>query len=52
MDVLGAEVVPVLRREFERLRAPGVPSDPPLHPRVAALLGNADEPAATEAIVA
>ena len=31
MDMLGAEVVPVLRREFERLRAPGVPSDPPTH---------------------
>jgi putative FMN-dependent luciferase-like monooxygenase len=35
MDLLGEEVVPVLRREFERLRAPGVPSDPPLHPRLA-----------------
>jgi putative FMN-dependent luciferase-like monooxygenase len=31
MDLLGSEVVPVLRREFERLRAPGVPSDPPTH---------------------
>lgn len=31
LDLLGGEVVPVLRREFESLRAPGVPSDPPTH---------------------
>jgi putative FMN-dependent luciferase-like monooxygenase len=36
MDILGAEVVPVLRREFEALRPVDVPSDPPLHPRVIA----------------
>ncbi len=33
IDVLGAEVVPVLRKEFAALRAPGVP-DAPLHPAV------------------
>ncbi len=33
LDLLGEEVVPVLRKEFEALRAPGVP-DAPLHPRV------------------
>jgi putative FMN-dependent luciferase-like monooxygenase len=31
MDILGEQVVPVLRREFEAMRAPGVPSDPPTH---------------------
>lgn len=31
IDYLGEQVVPVLRKEFDRLRAPGVPSDPPLH---------------------
>ena len=40
MDILGSEVVPVLRREFEARRAPGVPSDPPLHPRVLARPGD------------
>src|SRR5207342_2071402 len=34
MDILGSEVVPVLRREFEALRPADVPSGPPLHPRV------------------
>jgi alkanesulfonate monooxygenase SsuD/methylene tetrahydromethanopterin reductase-like flavin-dependent oxidoreductase (luciferase family) len=52
MDTLGSQVVPVLRREFERLRAPGVPSDPPLHPRVATLLGKAELPTPAEASVA
>jgi putative FMN-dependent luciferase-like monooxygenase len=37
METLGSDVVPVLRREFGRLRAPAVP-DAPLHPRVKALL--------------
>ena len=32
MDILGAEVVPVLRREFEALRPADVPAGPPLHP--------------------
>jgi hypothetical protein len=36
MDILGEEVVPVLRREFEAMRPAHVPSDPPLHPRVQA----------------
>ena len=31
LDVLGSEVIPVLRREFESLRDPEVPSDPPTH---------------------
>ncbi len=35
MDILGADVVPVLRREFAALRPAGVP-DAPVHPRVAA----------------
>jgi putative FMN-dependent luciferase-like monooxygenase len=52
LDILGGEVVPVLRREFERLRAPGVPSDPPLHPRVAELLGRGSEAAGPHASVA
>ena len=36
MDILGSEVVPVLRREFEALRPADVPAGPPLHPRVVA----------------
>ncbi|WP_432521935.1 LLM class flavin-dependent oxidoreductase [Kineococcus sp. SYSU DK006] len=37
LDLLGEHVVPVLRREFEARRSPGVPSDPPTHAsRVAA----------------
>ena len=35
IEVLGTEVVPVLRREFSALRSPGVPDGPPLHPQVA-----------------
>jgi hypothetical protein len=36
LDLLG-EILPDMRREFEALRAPGVPSDPPSHAsRVAA----------------
>jgi len=31
LDLLGEEVVPVLRKEFEALRPEGVPSDPPTH---------------------
>jgi len=41
MDILGSEVVPVLRREFEALRPAGVPEGPPLHPRVVATQGGA-----------
>jgi hypothetical protein len=36
LDILGAEVVPVLRTEFAKLRKPGVPDEPPLHPQVLA----------------
>jgi len=31
MELFAAEVLPVLRREFEAMRVPGVPSDPPTH---------------------
>lgn len=31
LEILGGEVVPVLRREFEARRPAGVPSDPPTH---------------------
>ncbi|ANW19356.1 LLM class flavin-dependent oxidoreductase [Streptomyces clavuligerus] len=36
IDLLGEEVVPVLRKEFESLRPAGVPASAPLHPAVAA----------------
>ncbi|MEA2536968.1 MAG: hypothetical protein QOF11_1202, partial [Chloroflexota bacterium] len=36
LDILGEQVVPVLRKEFAALRSAGVPDDPPLHPRVLA----------------
>ncbi len=38
MDILGAEVVPVLRREFAALKPAHVP-EAPVHPRVAAARG-------------
>src|SRR3954452_10245328 len=41
MDILGSEVVPVLRREFEALRPADVPEGPPLHPRVVAAQASA-----------
>jgi hypothetical protein len=31
LEILGREVVPALRREFEARRPPHVPSDPPTH---------------------
>lgn len=31
LEILGSEVVPVLRKEFEARRPAGVPSDPPTH---------------------
>ncbi|MFI5617704.1 LLM class flavin-dependent oxidoreductase [Streptomyces sp. NPDC051567] len=34
LDLLGEEVVPVLRKEFARLRPAGVPAAPPTHPAV------------------
>ncbi|HYH91641.1 MAG TPA: hypothetical protein VD763_00655, partial [Candidatus Saccharimonadales bacterium] len=47
MEILASEVLPVLRREFEARRAAGVPSDPPLHPRVLAAREEAAPGAAT-----
>lgn len=49
VELLGAEVVPVLRREFEARRAPGVP-DAPTHAARCAALG-AGEPAEGRAAV-
>ncbi len=46
LDMLG-EILPVLRREFEALRAPGIPSDPPTH---ASLLAERDGEGAVPAI--
>lgn len=47
IDILGEQVLPVLRSEFERLRAPGTPSDPPAHSAVtAAPKSDSDEQAA------
>ncbi|RRD49504.1 LLM class flavin-dependent oxidoreductase [Arachnia propionica] len=43
VELLGTEVVPVLRREFEALRAPGVPDAPTHASRVAALGGKEPE---------
>jgi putative FMN-dependent luciferase-like monooxygenase len=40
LDLLGEEVVPVLRREFEALRPAHVPCDPPLHPAAVAVRGD------------
>jgi hypothetical protein len=40
LDILGSEVVPVLRREFAALRAPGVP-DAPTHARLKVVAGAA-----------
>ncbi|MFJ2090641.1 LLM class flavin-dependent oxidoreductase [Streptomyces sp. NPDC087901] len=36
LDILGEEVVPVLRKEFANLRPAGVPESAPLHPAVTA----------------
>jgi len=36
MDILGEQVVPVLRKEFAALRPADVPESPPLHPAVVA----------------
>ncbi|MFE6664217.1 LLM class flavin-dependent oxidoreductase [Streptomyces sp. NPDC057697] len=36
LDILGEEVVPVLRKEFAALRPAGVPDSAPVHPAVAA----------------
>ncbi len=45
LDILGEEVVPVLRREFEALRAPGVPDAPTHASLMAAREAEATEPA-------
>lgn len=42
VEILGREVVPVLREEYERRRPAGVPSDPPTH--TALLAEGADSP--------
>ncbi|HVM25450.1 MAG TPA: LLM class flavin-dependent oxidoreductase [Candidatus Limnocylindrales bacterium] len=44
LEMLG-EIVPVLRREFEAVRPPHVPSDPPMHPRLQPDAAAAEEPA-------
>ena len=36
IEILGRDVVPVLRREFEARRPAHVPSDPPTHPSLVA----------------
>ena len=41
LDLLG-EIVPVLRREFEAMRDPAVPSDPPTHASLLAARDGAD----------
>ncbi|GAB2597860.1 hypothetical protein GCM10027067_06040 [Pseudactinotalea suaedae] len=46
IEILGTEVVPVLRQEFDRLRAPGVP-DAPTHASLLAAAG-AGEAAGSE----
>lgn len=43
VELLGTEVVPVLRREFESRRGPGVP-DAPTHASLVAARGGAGEP--------
>ncbi|MCI1788953.1 MAG: LLM class flavin-dependent oxidoreductase [Actinomyces sp.] len=48
LDMLG-EIAPVLRREFDAMRAPGVPSDPPTH---ASLLAARDGAGAVPRITA
>src|SRR5512133_3887457 len=47
MDILGEQVVPVLRKEFAALRPAGVPEQPPTH---AALVADAAAELAAEAV--
>ncbi len=42
LDILGEEVVPVLRREFAALRPAHVPDGPPLHPARGVSTGSTD----------
>ena len=44
IEMLG-EIVPTLRREFDAMRAPGVPSDPPTHASVLAARESTPAPA-------
>jgi len=39
LDLLGEEVVPVLRKEFAALKPEHVPSDPPTHASLVAAVG-------------
>ncbi|MEE1751343.1 5,10-methylene tetrahydromethanopterin reductase, partial [Streptomyces sp. SP18CS02] len=50
LDILGEEVVPVLRKEFAALRPAGVPETAPLHPALGAapLTGQEAREARTE----
>ncbi|WP_065489439.1 LLM class flavin-dependent oxidoreductase [Streptomyces sp. PTY087I2] len=43
LDILGEEVVPVLRKEFANLRPAGVPESAPVHPAVAAARASGKE---------
>ncbi|MFF9647574.1 LLM class flavin-dependent oxidoreductase [Streptomyces sp. NPDC014622] len=52
LDILGEEVVPVLRKEFAALRPAGVPDAAPLHPAVAAARGIAADAPVTAATAA
>ncbi|WP_411285669.1 LLM class flavin-dependent oxidoreductase [Lapillicoccus sp.] len=45
LDLLGEEVVPVLRKEFAALRADGVPDNPPTHAGVKAARATSTAPA-------
>jgi hypothetical protein len=47
MDILGEQVVPVLRKEFAALRPAGVPEEPPTH---ASLVAGAAAELAAEAV--
>ena len=47
LDILGEQVVPVLRREFAALRPAGVPEEPPTH---ASLVADAAAELAAEAV--
>ncbi|GAA2433555.1 LLM class flavin-dependent oxidoreductase [Streptomyces pulveraceus] len=49
LDILGEEVVPVLRKEFANLRPAGVPDSAPVHPAVAAARTAASTTSATSA---
>ncbi|MFI9626880.1 LLM class flavin-dependent oxidoreductase [Streptomyces sp. NPDC052042] len=52
LDILGEEVVPVLRKEFAAMRPAGVPEAAPVHPAVAAARGTATDTTTTTATTA